>query len=64
MKLDTREILKGFSTQSPLLPIQIKISIRKKKKQLIEHQKRNWWIWLPTKVIGEHDFTYNFWSQD
>ena len=31
MKLDTREILKGFRAQSPLLPIQIKISIRKKK---------------------------------
>ena len=40
MKLDTGEILKGFSTQSPLLPIQIRISIRKKKK-LTEHQKRN-----------------------
>ena len=32
MKLDTGEILKGVSTQSPLLPIQIRISIRKKKK--------------------------------
>lgn len=34
MKLDTGEILKGVSTQSPLLPIQIRISIRKKKKNL------------------------------
>lgn len=33
MKLDTGEILKGVSTQSPLLPIQIRISIRKKKKK-------------------------------
>lgn len=63
MKLDTGEILKGVSTQSPLLPIQIRISIRKKKK-LMEHQKRHWWIWLPTKSIGEHDFIYRFWLQD